>query len=257
MTKLKKNFAKSLLALFCGVCIACIFSACNDEEKKQSKSPESKRDIFTYMTFEPDMTFETDTTRPMHCPVGVICDLGPVRIPSDEELTIEVLDSQSEKLSFSTRGEKSIFDKDKPTILLFVAKDCKNCLNQAPHIINLAQKYAPKINLFILSADDHYEYSFEAVNLYNTKKPLGVYYSFNNTRRLDEFLQKDISEGYVALFDANGEKIIDYVGLTPEEMIELSIRDTLDSMGEDLQESAVGDLQAQENTESSEVDLAQ
>lgn len=255
MTKLKKSqpkktFAKSLLALFCGVCIVCVFSACNDEEKKQSKSPESKRDIFTYMTFEPD------TTEPMRCPPGVICDPGPVHT-SDEELTIEVLDSQSEKLSFSTRGGKSIFDKDKPTILLFVAKDCKNCLNQAPHIINLAQKYAPKINLFILAADDHYEYSFEAINLYNTKKPLGVYYSFNNTKRLDEFLQKDISEGYVALFDANGEKIIDYVGLTPEEMIELSIRDTLDSMGEDLQENAGGDLQAQENTESSEVDLAQ
>lgn len=241
MTKLKKsqlekNFRKTLLTLFCGVCITCIFSACNDDKQKQSKNPESKRDIFTYMLFGPT----------------------PVHAPSNEELIIEVLDSQSEKLSFSLKKDgKSIFDKDKPTILLFVAKDCKNCLNQAPHIVNLAQKYAPKINLFILAADTHYDYSFEAINLYNTKEPVVLYFSSNNTRRLDEFLQKDISEGYVALFDANGEKIIDYVGLTPEEMIELSIRDILDSMGEELQESAGGDFEARDNTESIELDLAQ
>ncbi|OBV29292.1 hypothetical protein BKN38_03175 [Helicobacter sp. CLO-3] len=220
-----KTFGKPLLVLFCGVCIACAFGV--SDERGQSKSPEFKRDIFTYMTFEPN------TTKPMRCPPDTICcNPGPVHIPSDEELTIEVLDPQSEKLSFSLIiDEKNIVATNKPTILLFVAKDCKNCLNQAPRIINLAQKYAPKINLFILAADDHhyYDYSFEAINLRNTKEPFGVYYSFSSTRRLDKFLQKDISEGYIALFDANGEKIIDYVGLTPKETIELRIRDMLDS----------------------------
>ncbi|MGI0406929.1 hypothetical protein ACRE1U_06460 [Helicobacter himalayensis] len=247
MTRFKKTF----FALFCGVCIACIFSACNDE-KKQSNNTESKRDIFTYMLFEPDST----PTQPVHCPPGVMCCPGVYPL-SNQTLTIEVLDSQSEKLHFSLNGGKSIFAKEKPTILLFVAKDCKNCLNQAPHIINLAQKYAPKINLFILAADTCYDYLFEAINLYNTKEPAMLYLSHNNTINLEEFLQKDISEGYVALFDSNGEKIIDYVGLTPEEMIELSVRDTLDSMGEELQDNAGGDFETQENTESSEVDLVQ
>ena len=61
--------------------------------------------------------------------------------------------------------------------------------------------------------------------------------SIQDSSSLLNFLSKDEKQSYIALYDKQGEKVIDYVGLVPEEMVELDIRyliqDKLDAKAQD------------------------
>ena len=65
------------------------------------------------------------------------------------------------------------------------------------------------------------------------------------------FLSKDEKQSYIALYDKQGEKVIDYVGLVPEEMVELDIRyliqDKLDAKAQDEIEILVNIPQEQDS----------
>ena len=78
-------------------------------------------------------------------------------------LTIEVLDSDSEVITISTSGGDDSLEK-KPSILLFLQHDCKNCLALAPHIVDLKQKYAKFINLFILTPASQNEQNIQSIH---------------------------------------------------------------------------------------------
>ncbi len=45
-----------------------------------------------------------------------------------------------------------------------------------------------------------------------------------DNKNLLHFLDKDEKHSYISLYDKQGEKVIDYVGLVPEEMVEIDIR---------------------------------
>lgn len=177
--------------------------------------------------------------------------LNPTSVGEDsneaQTLTIEVLDSNSEAIKISTSEESGASSK-RPSILLFVQHDCKNCLALAPHIVDLKQKYAKYINLFILTPASQNEQNIQSINsvlnAYAKSYPIytpAVVQGVNND--VLNFLDKDISSGYVWLLDTDGSKVVDYAGLVPQEMIE---RDLLFILHDVLNAEAQNALQNQE-----------
>ena len=177
--------------------------------------------------------------------------LNPTSIGEDsneaQTLTIEVLDSNSEAIKISTSEESNASSK-RPSILLFVQHDCKNCLALAPHIVDLKQKYAKYINLFILTPASQNEQNIQSINsvlnAYAKSYPVytpAVVQGVNND--VLNFLDKDISSGYVWLLDTDGSKVVDYAGLVPQEMVE---RDLLFILHDVLNAEAQNALQNQE-----------
>lgn len=177
--------------------------------------------------------------------------LNPTSVGEDsneaQTLTIEVLDSNSEAIKISTSEESNASNK-RPSILLFVQHDCKNCLALAPHIVDLKQKYAKYINLFILTPASQNEQNIQSINsvlnAYAKSYPIytpAVVQGVNND--VLNFLDKDISSGYVWLLDTDGSKVVDYAGLVPQEMVE---RDLLFILHDVLNAEAQNALQNQE-----------
>ena len=190
--------------------------------------------------------------------------LNPTSIGEDsneaQTLTIEVLDSNSEAIKISTSEESDASNK-RPSILLFIQHDCKNCLALAPHIVDLKQKYAKYINLFILTPAAQNEQNIQSINsvlnAYAKSYPIytpAVVQGVNND--ILNFLDKDISSGYVWLLDVDGSKVVDYAGLVPQEMIERDLlfilHDVLNAEAQNafqIQEMRDLDLPINENTD--------
>lgn len=177
-----------------------------------------------------------------------------------DSLTIEVLDSENEVIKISSNNED--ISSKRPSILLFVQHDCKNCLAIAPHIVDLKQKYAKFINLFILTPASQNEQNIQAItsvlNAYAKNYPIytpATVQGVNND--ITSFLDKDISLGYVWLLNIDGTKVVDYAGLVPQEMLE---RDLLFVLHDTLNAEAQNILQDQESqdlSDSNESDLMQ
>lgn len=200
-----KRFLK---VLGCVCVIAILLVACKDKQESQIAQ---KRDIFAY-------TLITTSTQ----------DSNPTQ-DFIQSFIIEVLDQPSERLAFYPAKDqntpkndigKSIFEEPKPTIVLFVQDECQNCLTQTPYIIQLKEKYASQINLLILAAQPQSTGIDEVLKSHHKSYPI---YAPSDSQNLLEFLGKDISQGYLALFDTEGNKVIDYAGLTPPEMLERDI----------------------------------
>ena len=186
--------------------VLSLMVGCQDNKNTQSTQ---KRDLFAYTIIT------TDTQDSQQNPA--------------QNLVIEVLDQSNDRLVFypsqnnNTQNNdpaKSIFDKPKPTIVLFTQDDCKNCLTQAPYIVQLKEKYPSQIDLLILNTQTQTNGVDEILKTHYKSYPI---YTPNDSKNLVAFLNKDISQGYLALFDEEGNKVIDYVGLVPPEMLERDI----------------------------------
>ena len=141
----------------------------------------------------------------------------------DEILSIEVTNTQNESLRFKTNQTQSIFKSEtqRPTLLFFISKDCIECQNELLHILDLYNKYQEFISIIAISPKEdiaHLQQEIDALN------PQFKLYAPTDNKNLLNFLNKDDKQSYIALYDIQGEKVIDYVGLVPEEMIELDIR---------------------------------
>ncbi len=89
------------------------------------------------------------------------------------------------------------------------------------HILDLYNKYQEFISIIAISPKEdiaHLQQEIDALN------PQFKLYAPTDNKNLLNFLNKDDKQSYIALYDIQGEKVIDYVGLVPEEMIELDIR---------------------------------
>lgn len=179
---------------------------CQDNKNTQNAQ---KRDLFAYTL--------------------IAIDTQDSQQNSAQKLVIEVLDQSNDRLAFypgqndntqKSDFAKSIFDKPKPTIVLFTQDDCKNCLTQAPYIVKLKEKYPSQIDLLILSTHTQTNGVDEILKAHYKSYPI---YTPNDSKSLVAFLNKDISQGYLALFDEEGNKVIDYVGLVPPEILERDI----------------------------------
>ena len=141
----------------------------------------------------------------------------------DKILSIEVMNTQNESLRFKTNESQSIFQTDtqRPTLLFFLSKSCQECQDELLHILDLYNKYQEFISINAISPKDELEHLQKEIDLINPRFKL---YAPTDNKNLLNFLNKDEKQSYIALYDRQGEKVIDYVGLVPEEMVELDIQ---------------------------------
>ena len=141
----------------------------------------------------------------------------------EKNLTIEVVNTQNESLSFTTNENQSIFQSPtlRPTLLFFISKNCEECQGELLHILNLHNKYQEFISVIAISPKDELADLQKQVDMTNPRFKL---YAPTDDKNLLNFLSKDEKQSYIALYDKQGQKVIDYVGLVPEEMVELDIR---------------------------------
>lgn len=174
----------------------------------------------------------------------------------DKILSIEVVNTQNESLRFKTNQTQSIFQSDtkRPTLLFFLSKTCQECQDELLHILDLHNKYQEFISIIAISPKDELVHLQQEIDKINPRFKL---YAPADDKNLLNFLNKDDKQSYIALYDKQGEKVIDYIGLVPEEMIELDIRyqiqDQLDAKAqeqmqtlpqEDLESSLENDTQS-------------
>ena len=141
----------------------------------------------------------------------------------DKILSIEVMNTQNESLRFKTNESQSIFQTDtqRPTLLFFLSKSCQECQDELLHILDLYNKYQEFISIIAISPRDELEHLQKEIDLINPRFKL---YAPTDNKNLLNFLNKDEKQSYIALYDRQGEKVIDYVGLVPEEIVELDIQ---------------------------------
>ena len=141
----------------------------------------------------------------------------------DKILTIEVVNTQNESLRFKTNEDQSIFKSSvaRPTLLFFLSKTCQECQEQLLHILDLHNRYQEFISIIAISPKDELVYLQEEIDRVNPRFKL---YAPIDNKNLLHFLDKDEKHSYISLYDKQGEKVIDYVGLVPEEMVEIDIR---------------------------------
>ena len=167
----------------------------------------------------------------------------------DKVLHIEVVNTQNESLSFKTNETQSIFQSDKqlPTLLFFLSKSCQECQDELLHILDLHSKYQEFISIIAISPKDELENLQKEVDVINPRFKL---YAPRDNKNILNFLNKDDKQSYIALYDRQGEKVIDYVGVVPEEMVELDIRyqiqDQLDAKAQEEMQTLTLDVPEQE-----------
>lgn len=166
----------------------------------------------------------------------------------DKSLSIEVTNTQNESLKIKTNQAQSIFQAqdNRPTLLFFLSKDCKECQDELLHIIDLYNRYQEFIAVVAISPKDELASLQEHINTINPRFKL---YAPTDNKDLLGFLNKDEKQSYIALYNAQGEKVMDYVGLVPEEMVEKDIRDLIQDKLEAKEERELKNLTPQEQEE--------
>lgn len=174
-------------------------------------------------------------------------------VSKNKILDIEVVNTQNESLLFKTDKSKSIFQSDnkQPTLLFFISKECSQCQDELLHILDLYNKYQEFISIIAISPKDDLLDLQKTIDEINPRFKL---YAPTDNKNLLDFLYKDDKQSYIALYDKQGEKVIDYVGLVPEEMVELDIvyqiQDQLDAKAQrEMQTLTQEEIDTQEDSE--------
>ncbi|MBR7117821.1 MAG: TlpA family protein disulfide reductase [Helicobacteraceae bacterium] len=149
---------------------------------------------------------------------------------SQKEITI-----QKEKYSLiSLDSDKILFDKttnllsqnhNKPYLLVFLSTWCDYCLGQAQHIANMHEEFGDKINIYgvFLDRDEKEDELKKFVRQSNTK--FKWFYKGDIAMLIDTYQIKTLP--FILLFDKNGNLVMSYNGITPEEMITFNIKKLL------------------------------
>ena len=149
---------------------------------------------------------------------------------SQKETTI-----QKEKYSLiSLDSDEIIFDKttnllsqnhNKPYLLVFLSTWCDYCLGQAQHIANMHEEFGDKINIYgvFLDRDEKEDELKKFVRQSNTK--FKWFYKGDIAMLIDTYQIKTLP--FILLFDKNGNLVMSYNGITPEEMIAFNIKKLL------------------------------
>lgn len=139
---------------------------------------------------------------------------------------------QEEKYSLiSLDSDKVVFDKresmlsnnyNKPYLLVFLSTWCDYCLGQAQHIANIQEEFGDKINIYgvFIDKNEKEEDLRKFVKESNTKFPW--FYKGDILKLIDAYKIKTFP--FILLSDKNGNLVMNYDGVTPEEMIEFDIK---------------------------------
>ncbi|TXE81302.1 TlpA family protein disulfide reductase [Campylobacter peloridis] len=134
--------------------------------------------------------------------------------------TLKFLDGR--KLFIKTNNQNFYFDDtSKAKLFVFFTTWCAPCKVEIPHLNNLYQKYKDRFEVIALSLEENKEQEmFEFIQEYKIAYPVAI--GENNF-----VFSKILNVGAIptmVLFNAKGEKVKEYLGVIPEEMLDVDIQ---------------------------------
>lgn len=143
--------------------------------------------------------------------------------PKNANYSLISLDSK--KIEFKKKEDLLSNNYNKPYLLVFLSTWCDYCLGQAQHIANIADEFKDSLNIYgiFVDKDEDITKLKEFVKQSNTK--FDWYYKGDISKLLDSY--KISTFPFMLLYDKNGNLIMSYDGLTPEEMMSFDIKKIL------------------------------
>lgn len=153
----------------------------------------------------------------------VACQNNEAEVKIRESYSLMSLDSK--KITFDKKDDILTQNYNKPYLMIFLTTWCKYCLGQAQHLGNLHKDFGDKINIYGIFVD-------KDENLDTLKK-----FVEQSSTAFTWFYKGDISKlvetyhiqtfPFILLYDKNGNLVMSYDGLTPEEMVAFDIKKIL------------------------------
>lgn len=159
--------------------------------------------------------------------VAIVCGLVACKsadsAPKSEKFALTSLDNQ--KLEFTKSENLLSANHNKPYLLLFLSTWCDFCLGQAQHFENLHKDFGDKINIYgvFVDKDESVESLRDFANDAHTS--FMWFYRGDIAALIDTYHIKTFP--FILLYDKDGNLIMSYDGLTPEEMLAFDINKLL------------------------------
>lgn len=136
-----------------------------------------------------------------------------------------LIDLDSNKIDFIKKEDLLSTNKNKPYLLIFLTTWCDNCLGQAAHLSNIETGFKDKINVYGIFADKNE--SLDVLKEFAKKSNTNFKWFYKgDISKLVDFYKINTFPS-IFLYDKNGVLIMNYNGITPEEMISFDINKIL------------------------------
>ncbi|TKX31762.1 TlpA family protein disulfide reductase [Campylobacter estrildidarum] len=138
----------------------------------------------------------------------------------DVDFNIQLIDGNS--IFVKKNDGKITFDNDKATLFVFFTTWCTPCIAEIPHLNKLQEKYKDDFNIVGVLLEDK---SDEEIKAFKEKNKI-IYEIANgeNNYLLAKILGGVDGIPTMFLYDKNSQLINEYLGLIPEEMLEIDIQ---------------------------------
>ena len=139
-----------------------------------------------------------------------------------QEEKYSLISLDSDKVVFNKQESLLSNNHNKPYLLVFLSTWCDYCLGQAQHIANIQEEFGDKINIYgvFIDKDEKEEDLKKFVKNANTK--FTWFYKGDILKLIDTYQIKTFP--FILLSDKNGNLVMNYDGITPQEMIIFDIK---------------------------------
>ena len=153
------------------------------------------------------------------------CDRNSQKEITKKKKKYSLISLDSDKILFDKTTNLLSQNHNKPYLLVFLSTWCDYCLGQAQHIANMHEEFGDKINIYgvFLDRDEKEDELKKFVRQSNTK--FKWFYKGDIAMLIDTYQIKTLP--FILLFDKNGNLVMSYNGITPEEMITFNIKKLL------------------------------
>lgn len=150
---------------------------------------------------------------------------------TDDGRTIKKRESYS---LFSLDSQKVVFDRredilstnyNKPYLLVFLSTWCEYCLGQAQHLANLDEEFGNDINIYGIFVDKDEDIETLKKFVKNSDTKFTWFYKGDIANLVNTYHIKTFP--FMLLSDKNGNLVMSYDGITPEEMMAFDIKKIL------------------------------
>ncbi len=133
-----------------------------------------------------------------------------------------LLSLDSTKVTFDKKGYLLSTNTKKPYLLVFLSTWCDYCLGQAQHMANLDDEFGDKIDIYgiFIDKNENIDVLKKFVQQSNTK--FAWFYKGDIARLVDSYHIKSFP--FMLLYDKDGNLVMSYDNITPEEMIAFDIK---------------------------------
>ena len=139
-----------------------------------------------------------------------------------KEKKYSLMSLDSDEITFNKKTNLLSQNNNKPYLLIFLSTWCEYCLGQAQHLANIQEEFGDKVNIYgvFLDKDEKEEELKKFVKQSNTR--FKWFYKGDIAKLIDTYKIKTLP--FILFFDKNGNLVMSYNGITPEEMIAFDIK---------------------------------